>query len=452
MVREVLTLSIGQGGNQLGNSIWEQYTAEHNVNYKGECTQHKEDPYLATFFQESSDGFFVPRNLSCDLDPTVIQDIRRGHMGQLFNPDFLISGTEDAANNFARGMYTVGRQQLDLIMDRIRNLYENSEKPQGFLMNHSVGGGTGSGLGSIILERLCVDFRKQTKFGLELYPAGSISNNITEPYNGLLATHWLLDHTDISIVLDNEALYRACQQKLGIARPSYSNVNNLVAKVASSMTASLRFEGELNADMSEFQTNMIPFPRLHFLTSSLAPLVARTAAELETNNTQAITSEVMDHRNFLVSIDDFDLENDQYMACHLAYRGEVKAIDANKAVQFVEEKRKAKFVDWAPTHWKLSLNSTPAATVPGDDIAPMRRNVTLLANNVGINKVFQRRLVQKYDMMYSQRAYVHWYVGEGMEEGEFEEAREDLEFLSREYYDCVRTMSVSSDDEDDCSF
>jgi len=448
MVREILTLSVGQGGNQLGNSIWKQYTAEHKVQYNGERTEVNEDPYLSTFFQESSEGLHVPRNLSVDLDATVIADIRRGELGQLFHPEYLLAGTEDAANNFARGMYTVGKEKLADIMDRVRHMYESADRPQGFLMNHSVGGGTGSGLGCAILERLALDYRKQNKFGFEIYPSSTISTSITEPYNGLIATHWLIDHTDISIVLDNQALYQTCKKKLDLAKPSYGNVNGLIAKVASGITASLRFPGELNADMSEFQTNMIPFPRLHFLTSSLAPVTPRHKAEHVTNSTQNITSEVMDHRNFLVDIEDFDIEYDQYMACCLTYRGAVTGLEANKAVQFVEQQKKATFVDWAPTHWKISLNSTPAATTPGDDLAPMRRNVTMLANNVGINRVFDRRLVQKFNIMYSQRAYVHWYVGEGMEEGEFDEAKEDLEFLQKDYFDCIRTESASSDDEE----
>merc|ERR1711974_405996 len=89
------------------------------------------------------------------------------------------------------------------------------------------------------------------------------------------STHWLLDHTDVSLVLDNEALYDICQKKLDIKRPSYTNLNNIICKVVSSMTAAIRFDGELNVDMNEFQTNLVPFPRLHFMTTSLLQLSPR---------------------------------------------------------------------------------------------------------------------------------------------------------------------------------
>ena len=93
------------------------------------------------------------------------------------------------------------------------------------MINHSVGGGTGSGLGALILERVAVDNRKKSKLGFEVYPSPNLSTCVVEPYNGLLTTHWLLDHTEVSVLLDNEAIYGICQKKLGIKRPDYPNLN-----------------------------------------------------------------------------------------------------------------------------------------------------------------------------------------------------------------------------------
>merc|ERR1712190_559526 len=193
-----------------------------------------------------------------------------------------LPGKEDAANNFARGHYTVGKEMIDKVNERLRKLVDNCDNVQGFVGNHSVGGGTGSGLGALILERIAVDYRKKSKLGFEVYPSPTISTCVVEPYNGLLSTHWLLDHTDVSLVLDNEAIYHICQKKLDIKKPSYEHLNRIIAKVVSSMTAALRFDGELNVDMNEFQTNLVPFPRLHFMTTSLAPIVSNKKAETAT--------------------------------------------------------------------------------------------------------------------------------------------------------------------------
>jgi tubulin alpha len=76
----------------------------------------------------------MPRNLSVDLEPTVLEDVRRGSMKDLFHPEFLVNGKEDAANNFARGHYSVGKEQMDIVNDRIRKMVENCQGVQGFIV------------------------------------------------------------------------------------------------------------------------------------------------------------------------------------------------------------------------------------------------------------------------------------------------------------------------------
>merc|ERR1719361_480820 len=180
---------------------------------------------------------------------------------------------------------------MDIVNDRIRKLVDNSENVQGFIVNHSVGGGTGSGLGMLILERLAVDYRKKSKIGFEIYPSPNISTCIVEPYNGLLSTHWLLDHTEVSLVLDNEAMYEIMEKKCKMKIVTYGALNRLVAKITSCMTAALRFGGELNVDMNEFQTNLVPFPRLHFMTTSLAPVISKAKGDHEAHDCRRITDD-----------------------------------------------------------------------------------------------------------------------------------------------------------------
>merc|ERR1712168_257015 len=363
----------------------------------------------------------------------------------IFHPDFLLPGKEDAANNFARGHYTVGKEMIDKVNDRLRKLVDNCDNVQGFVVNHSVGGGTGSGLGALILERIAVDYRKKSKLGFEVYPSPTQSTCIVEPYNALLTTHWLLDHTEISVVLDNEAIYEICNKHLDIKRPSYDTLNRMIAKAVSSMTASLRFKGELNVDMNEFQTNLVPFPRLHFMTTSIAPLnPASTEDPKNTVTCKSITSKVADPKNFLIKYEDFDIVEDKYMAISLAYRGNIESKTANATVQWMKKENKVSFVEWCPTGFKIGLNDVPAKFVTGDDLKEEEARVVMIGNNIAVNRVFSERIAKKYDMMYSQRAYVHWYVGEGMEEGEFSEAREDIGFLEKDYLDVV-TEQASDD-------
>jgi len=443
-------VNVGQAGIQVGNAVWTQYCAEHKIEPDGKLKEQTEDKYFTTFFEETGTGQFVPRNITVDLEPTVVDDVRTGEYAQMFHPEFLLNGKEDAANNFARGHYTVGKEILDQVNDRLRKLVDNSENVQGFIINHAVGGGTGSGLGALILERIAVDYRKKSKIGFEIYPAPKISTCIVEPYNAMLSTHWLLDHTEVSVMLDNEAIYGICQKQLDIARPSYKQLNSIIAKVVSSMTASLRFDGELNVDLGEFQTNLVPFPRLHFMTTALAPVVSKKKASHEAQTIREITDHVFQPQNMLVKYADFDPVEDKYMAISVNYRGDIKSKEANATVQWLKQNNKISFVEWCPTGFKIGLNEIPAATVDNDPMSEAKKNVTMIGNNVAVSRVFTERINKKYDMMYSQRAFVHWYVGEGMEEGEFSEAREDLGFLEKDYLDVVTEQAsdeVNPDEE-----
>merc|ERR1711964_48847 len=183
--------------------------------------------------------------------------------------------------------------------------------------------------------------------------------------NALLSTHWLLDHTEVSIVVDNEAVYDIAINALKIKRPSYEHLNRLIAKAISSMTASLRFDGELNVDLNEFQTNLVPFPRLHFMTNSIAPVISASLKSTEKFTVQDVTDQAVNRTYFMVKYPDFDPAEDKYMAISLNFRGDIKAKDSNKVIQWLKDNNKVSFVDWCPTGFKVGLNDEPPAIVKG---------------------------------------------------------------------------------------
>ena len=305
MGRELLSIHIGQAGLAVGNSCWELYCLEHGISPDGtmpgdESYASESSPYNA-FFSETQTGKHVPRAVMVDLEPTVCDSIRTGDYRELYHPDSIISGKEDAANNFARGHYTIGKDIIDSVLDKIRKMSDNCNGLQGFLVFHSTGGGTGSGLGSLLLERLAVDYSRKTKMSFTITPSPEVSTAVVEPYNSVLATSSLLEYTDLTFNLDNEALYNVCKTSLDIERPSYQNLNRLIAQVVSSLTASLRFEGSLNVDINDFPTVLVPYPRLHMLISAYAPLMSRGKAYHETFSVSELTTSVMCEPNSLLT-------------------------------------------------------------------------------------------------------------------------------------------------------
>ena len=432
-MREVISIHVGQCGVQIGNGCWELYCLEHGIlpngqmpsdTTVGECTDA-----FNTFFSETSSGKHVPRAVFVDLEPTCLDEIRTGAYRELFHPEQLINGKEDAANNYARGHYTVGKEIIDLTIDRIRKIADQCTGLQGFIVFHSFGGGTGSGFGSLLLERLSVEYGKKSKLEFTVYPAPQVSTAVVEPYNSVLATHAMIDHSDCAFMVDNEALYDICRNALDIERPTYTNLNRLIGQVVSSLTASLRFEGSLNVDLNEFQTNLVPYARIHFPICSYAPVISAEKAIHEQLNVQEITRALFEPSNMMVKCDP---RLGKYMACTLLYRGDVTPKDVQAAVASVKTKRTIQFVDWCPTGFKMGLNNQPPTVVPGGDLAKVSRAVCMLANTTAIAEAWCN-LDHKFDLMYAKRAFVHWYVGEGMEEVEFPEAREDLALLERDY-------------------
>ena len=478
-MREVISIHVGQAGIQVGNACWELYCLEHGIQPDGTMPSDKTigggDDAFNTFFSETGAGKHVPRCVFLDLEPTVMDEVRTGTYRSLFHPQQLISGKEDAANNYARGHYTIGKEIVDLCLDRIRKLADNCTGLQGFLFFNSVGGGTGSGLGSLLLERLSVDYGKKSKLGFTVYPSPQVSTAVVEPYNSVLSTHSLLEHTDVAVMLDNEAIYDISRRSLDIERPTYVNLNRLIAQVISSLTASLRFDGALNVDITgmflhilyvmqrnklkthdicmyfffcfditEFQTNLVPYPRIHFMLSSYAPVISAEKAYHEQLSVSEITSSAFEPASMMAKCDP---RHGKYMAVCLMFRGDVVPKDVNAAVASIKTKRTIQFVDWCPTGFKVGINYQPPTVVPGGDLAKVQRAVCMVSNSTAIAEVFSR-IDHKFDIMYAKRAFVHWYVGEGMEEGEFSEAREDLAALEKDYEE-VGAESLGDDIEGD---
>jgi len=448
-MRECISIHLGQGGIQTGNQCWELYCAEHGITAEGNLVVPEGasatggDDSTSTFFSETTAGKHVPRALIVDLEPNVCDEVRCGKFSKLYHPEQIISGKEGAANNYARGHYTVGKELIDSVMDRVRKLADNCTGLQGFLVFHATGGGTGSGLGSLLLERLSTDYGRKSKLSFAISPSPKISTAVVEPYNSVLSTHALLQHTDCSFMLDNEALYEVCGRHLDIAHPTYANLNRLIAQVISSLTASLRFAGSLNVDINEFQTNLVPYPRIHFMLTSYAPVISANKRFHETLSVSEITNSVFESSNFMTKCDP---THGKYMACCLMYRGDVVPKDVNAAIATIKTKRTIQFVDWCPTGFKCGINHQPPITV-GGDLATVNRAVCMVANTTAIVEALSR-VNHKFDLMYAKRAFVHWYVGEGMEESEFSEARDDLACLEKDYMD-VAEESTAVDAEEE---
>ncbi|EDR24133.1 tubulin alpha-1 chain [Entamoeba dispar SAW760] len=438
-MREVITINIGQAGCQLGNKCWELFCLEHGIQSDGTAianTNEKRsvitggiDTAYNAFFQELQNGRHVPRAIFVDTEPTVIDEIKTGEYSGLYHPEQLICGKEDASSNFAKGK-TGYEPLLNQTMDAIRKATENCTGLQGFFIYNSVGGGTGSGFTAALCEKLADKYTKKTKLNTIIWPSPKLSSGVVEPYNAVLNTHAMMKFVNCTFMVDNESIYKICQKQLGVHSPSYFHLNQLIAQAMSSITASLRFEGTLNVDLNEFPTNLVPFPRDHFAMMSYAPIVTPEKAIRQTLSVQELTSSLFDPNSLMIQFD--DINKGKFMSCCMMYRGDVSSREVNLAVSGIKRQNTVPFVGWCPCSFKCGINSQPATAVPGSSYASTARSACMIANHTAMCQVFQK-VNQNFDLMFGKRAFVHHYVGEGMEENEFTDARQDLYELEVDY-------------------
>ena len=211
----------------------------------------------------------------------------------------------------------------------------------------------------------------------------------------------------------------------------------------SSITASLRSDGALNADLTEFQTNLEPYPCIHFPLAAYAPVISAEKAHHEQLSVAEIPSACFEPANQMVKCDP---RHGKYTACCLLYHGDVVPKGVSAAIATIKTKRSIQFVDWCPTGFKVGINYQPPTVVPGGDLAKAQRAVCMLSNTTAIAEAWAR-LDHKFDLMYAKRAFVHRHMGEGMEEGEFSEAHEDMTSLEKDYEE-VSVDSVEGEGEE----
>ncbi|CAO3680010.1 unnamed protein product [Umbelopsis ramanniana] len=423
-MREIIHLQVGQCGNQIGSKFWETISQEHGIDENGVHVGNNPEELarIDVYYNEGQSGNYVPRAVLVDLEPQTMNAIRSSKLGHLFHPDSFINANSGAGNSWAKGFYTEGAELIEPILDVVRKQAESADCLQGFQLVHSLGGGTGSGLGSLLLSKIREEYPDRMLSTYSVFPSAKLSDTVVEPYNETLTVHQLVENCDATFCFDNEALYSICQNTLKIKTPSYNDLNKLIATVMSGVSTSLRFPGQLNADLRKLCVNMVPFPRLHFFMVGVAPLVALASSKYSGQSVRDLTAQMFDKRNMMILCDSLD---GRYLTAATIFRGSnISSKEVETTMQQVQQKNSSWFVEWIPNGVKTSLCDVPPV---GTD-----QSATFIGNSTAIQSLF-KRANQKFTPMFRRKAYLHWYTDEGMDEMEFTEAESNMQDLIAEY-------------------
>jgi len=379
---------------------------------------------------------YTPRCILVDLEPGTLDVIKESPLKNLFSEQNMKFGSNGAGNNWAKGHYTEGAEIVEDVIDIIRKESEKADMVQGFQLFHSLGGGTGSGMGTLLLLKIRDAYPDKITCTYSVFPSPKVSDTVVEPYNAVLSSHQLLENSDETFIVDNEALYNIMHNVLKKQSVEYKVLNKLIAKVTCGVTASIRFPGLLNGDLRKLGVNLVPFPRLHFFLVAYAPLESSDAASKNTVKVKDLTTQVQSARNFYSNV---KADDGKYLAVALTFRGKEKeqgskqkgglsTKEVDDAVKLFQEKgsQNGAFTDWIPNNIKSGI-----VTVP-DSSADL--SATSIGNTTALKGIFQR-LATQFGAMYRRKAFLHWYKGEGMDEMEFQEADKNVRDLITEYQD-----------------
>ncbi|KAI3379683.1 hypothetical protein SNEBB_010116 [Seison nebaliae] len=419
-MREIVHVQIGNCGNQIGSKFWEVISDEHGIDPTG--TYHGESDLqlerVTVYYNEAMNGHYVPRAALVDLDPSMIESIIDTPYGGLFKPENIVTGHVGAGNNWAKGHYS---PLVNPVMDVIRKEAEATDAMQGIQITHSIGGGSGAGLGTALTMRIEEEFPDKIVETVSVVPSPKVSDTVVEPYNATLAFHHLVEHTDETFCIDNEALFNICMNTLRITTPTYMDLNHLVSSAMSGITTCLRFPGQLNADLRKLAVNMVPFPRLHFFIPAFVPLTSRNSVPYQAVSVHELVHQMFEPAHMMAACNP---TNGRYLCVASVFRGRVSMKEVDELMSNVQIKNRSSFVEWIPNNVKTAVC----------DIAPrgLKMSATFIGNSTAIQDLF-RRIAEQYSAMYRRKAFLHWYLNEGMEEAEFMEAESNMNDLISEY-------------------
>ena len=265
---------------------------------------------------------------------------------------------------------------IDTVLDACRKEAEACDCLQGFQIAHSLGGGTGSGMGTLLISKLREEYPDRIMMTFSVIPSPKVSDTVVEPYNTTLSVHQLVENSDESMCIDNEALYDICFRTLKLTTPTFGDLNHLVSAVMSGVTCCLRFPGQLNSDLRKLAVNLVPFPRLHFFMMGFAPLTSRGSQQYRALTVPELTQQMFDAKNMMQAADP---RHGRYLTASALFRGRMSTKEVDEQMLNVQNKNSSYFVEWIPNNIKSSIATSPQRA---EDVGHVHREQHVHPGNV----------------------------------------------------------------------
>ena len=411
----VVCIHGGGAGSMIGEAMWKQLVREHGVTSDGLKDDSVTFDCPSVIFQDIDNGHVRPRALFIDPDAQDLMRVRKGALSKLWSPrSNLVTWNKDAENLYTEGYYSLFYSLNEEISDKLRRLVEPADQLEGFLFSRSISGGSGSGLIKRAMLDIETQFPKRTMSEVCVFPSKRFSSIPIEPYNAVFGVATAT--SCFSLLVSNEGV----GDYIANAFPdkpycSMSEINTVIARLMCNITCQGRMGGERVLDRL-VSTAVYPTRSHHLAMPSYAILHPELASK-KGNCKLELTKRIFDANNQLLG---YPLGSSH--SSYLNYQGNTSQVEAHGIVSSV-----GSFVGS-----KLSANTSINAVdklVPTSvfDKGPAPYcELAHVSVNVGLRTAL-RELAQRYDKLYSKRAFVHWIVGCGISWESVGVEREELE-------------------------
>ncbi|XP_029038220.1 tubulin epsilon chain-like [Osmia bicornis bicornis] len=458
---QFITIQVGQCGNQIGSAFWPLALHEYGIDTANTGVnllkiQRNYIKNLSDLSDAFHSFFFVPDNrhdfcfktvndlrrakvkaraILIDMEDSVVGGLKRGPLRDLFDQKCTVTNYPGCGNNWAVGYHTYGNEYHEKLEDAIRLTVEKCSQLHGFLILHSLGGGTGSGLGTAVLKLLADNYPVVDRLVSCIYPT-PMQDVVTAPYNALLATQELIEHATCVFPIENTSLLDICNAQLrkkeninqlnyNISCKPFQDMNSIIVNMLLHLTSGSRFPGSLNMDMNEIATNLVAYPKLQYIFSSVSPTALTGSSMCTTQGTKLIDelfTDAWSRNNQLIKVDPLQAGSKVLSAAHIV-RGNCFISDLKRNIEKFQ--RKITCTEWSRDAMKIGLCSVPPAG--------HSTSLLCLLNSSSMSLLF-KNIIKQFVTLYKRKAHVYHYTQvRGFEEAHFVNSKEIILNLIARY-------------------
>ena len=472
----ITLLAVGQCGKALNHIFHKNILLDDNNN------KAKNDPIVKNSPYFTFNG--VPRCLLIDTEPIIGKygeqsaetRKRLNEESQMFNMNNVITGASGCGNNWAKGYCTEGMELCtEEILPRIREIMEKTaaggggniknnynrqnttiDKQEGFGLIHSIGGGTGSGLGALLLRKIAEEYPKLILYSITVMPHPTTSDVVVEPYNALLTFNAIKDCTDFTFILDNRSLFDMVMKTKDYRMATYEHLNKIGLDMINDVSFMFgkryinvskndndddnnnnnsshvrkKIKGNI-LNLSRFGAHMVRNPKLKYLTTvhnAISINGKKNDSVVADWDTLKYTScDVRNGLNLASVFVNYDCGDDKNI-------NNINNNDWSSAISkefFETNPEKYHFKNKDSVLFVNGVDQDDGGNVSGNN------GISMITNNTSVSQCLNRTLTY-FGRMYKRKAFLHWYTSEGMEGSEFGEAARYMQSVVQSYNDAEK--------------